>query len=58
MNIFDYDEEIRYHKMMLSNRYTPEERVDLAHQKIVDNYLNRTSDDDFAEVKITTEVKK
>ncbi len=47
-----------YHHTMYLEGYTPEEILQSAHNKMIKDYEERQSDDEFAEVKIKTEVKK
>ena len=47
-----------YHHTMYLEGYTPTEILFAAHKTIYNKHLDRQSEEEFAEVKITTEVKK
>lgn len=47
-----------YHHTMYLEGYTPTEILFAAHKTFYNKHLDRQSDEEFAEVKITTEVKK
>ncbi len=58
MSIFTEKELPEYHHTMFLEGYTPAEILHAAHKKAYNEYLERQSDDEFAEVNIKTEVKK